>query len=112
MQRISGRELATILKKVARGELPVVLHPEEKRDWVQCYAGNVTFLIDGWTFVFFNDCDCLDYLDHAVSPGGARVEFEELETLREEPISYLMTHEENRRLEVLLKSARQQPLGK
>jgi hypothetical protein len=73
---ISMKEAADILRKAISGELPLV-SVAGKGKWQEGYCGNFEFTIGDWTFIFFNDCDELDYVDKVTAPDGRIAEFDD-----------------------------------
>jgi len=67
-------DLAEVLRRVAYGKtIPTVIG----RTWDEVQAGNVTFEIEGWTIVIFNDGDSLDYIDEVTAPDGRHADFDD-----------------------------------
>ena len=73
---VKGEEVAEVLRKVIRGEVPIRLaNPALTWNWVWC--GNCEFLIGDWRMTFFNDCGELDYTDHVVAPDGRKTDYDD-----------------------------------
>lgn len=73
---ISIKEAADVLRKAITGELELV-SVAGKGKWQEGYCGNFEFTIGEWKFVFFNDCDELDYVDKVTAPDGRTSEFDD-----------------------------------
>jgi len=73
---ITPEEVAGVLRRVARGEIPIAL-VEPAHTWTDIYAGDVAFTAGGWRIVIFNDCMELDYVDSATAPDGRHADFED-----------------------------------
>lgn len=73
---VSSDEVMTLLRKVGDGlAVPKLKYPEST--WVDVYAGNVFYLVNGWEVVVFNDCDDWDYIDSVIHPDGRKGEYED-----------------------------------
>lgn len=72
---ITAAQVADLLRRAARGEVPVACRGARWDD-VQC--GNVAIAVDGWELWIFNDCDEADYIDRATSPMGDSADYEAL----------------------------------
>jgi hypothetical protein len=82
--QIPAEEIVALLRRVLDGKAKMQAVGES---WIEGYGGNVTFLIDGYTVVLFNDCSDLDYVDRAVAPDGRQTTFHEwVESGGREPI--------------------------
>jgi hypothetical protein len=101
--QVPAREVAVLLRRVAAGETPVEL-ANPQWTWDKVYAGNVAFVIGGYTIVVSNDCDEFDYVDSAVAPDGREGDFDEWYS-REELPRDLLTEEEQDAVEAALKRA-------
>ena len=44
-------------------------------DWEKVYAGHVSYRVDQWTVVAFNDCDEFDYIEYMQTPDGRKGDF-------------------------------------
>lgn len=72
--KVGEEEARDVLLRAIAGSAAVrLLNPGQT--WDQTYAGDVGFVIDGWEFWFFNDCDDLDYVDSVRSPDGRFAEY-------------------------------------
>jgi hypothetical protein len=76
MGNVKAEEVREILNKIGRGELVPKLK-DPSRTWADAFAGDVEFLVDGWTIVIFNDCMDWDYVDSVITPDGRTGDFED-----------------------------------
>jgi hypothetical protein len=81
--------------------------------WDERYVGNVAFKTDNsgeshlrWIFVFFNDCDSLDYVDMVISPYGWTVDYLDTEYAVSKTISNDLSVTDWSELEKKLKQAK------
>jgi hypothetical protein len=86
--------VATILRLIARGILPVTAtHKDEVHPWIEA---------DGWRITMFVDCGDFDYVEEAITPNGQRAEFEDwMAECDREPSDYL-TKEEMAAIQTIL----------
>jgi hypothetical protein len=101
--RLSGHEVADLLRRTVRGEAEVKL-PYPERNWEGVRGGQVVFEIEGYEVVIFNDAGRVDYVDYAASPDGRACDFEDWYEQKEEPID-LLTEAERQRLREVLRGA-------
>lgn len=104
--KISIQEAVEIIRRGIRGELEI--KPEIPGvTWDGVYAGDVGFWFGDWMFVFFNDCDELDYTDSVRAPDGRVSDCDEWSErgLFACPLNEL-SEEEIRELESRLKAAK------
>lgn len=67
-QQIPADELLAELQAIENGDITI---KPTGRTADETYCGDVTYRAsNGWTIVVFNDCNCWDYLDSAVTPDG------------------------------------------
>lgn len=64
--KLRCREVRALLRRIAAGEIEAVELPREP--W-EC---NRSFRAGRWSFVIFDDCGQMDYVDEAESPSGRR----------------------------------------
>jgi hypothetical protein len=89
--QIPAEEIVALFRRVIDGQAKMQAVGES---WIEGYGGNVTFLIDGYTVVLFNDCSELDYVDRAVAPDGRQTTFSEWgDSSSGEPISLMYMDE-------------------
>ncbi len=88
---LPAAEVAAVLRQVLAGELRLVCYgsgdtlpaPEPvagdlpRATWDEVWAGDCAFRTGDWWLVFFNDCDCLDYLDSALAPDSRRATYDD-----------------------------------
>jgi hypothetical protein len=98
---IPGAEIAELFRRVLRGEAKVFT---VGGSWTEIYASNVEVRIDGYKLVIFNDCNQVDYVDHAIAPDGREADFDDWFFSNTEPVD-LLTDEEQTRLETLMEEA-------
>ena len=65
------RDLVALLERVDAGDLRPVPLPQGQ-------FCDIHYEIDGWKIAVFDDCGDFDYIDHAISPDGDRIEFDEM----------------------------------
>lgn len=100
---ITGPEVAEVLRRAIRGEIPVTLeNSAHKWAFANCDVG-FKFGPD-WHIVFFNDAGDLDYCNDAVH-GDRTGDFDSWYDAKSEPVS-LLDHSEQVALERLLEAAR------
>lgn len=104
MSQITSQEVAEQLRRAVNGEVTVTLAMWESSTWDEIYCGNVSFMVGDWTIVFFNDCDEMDYVDHATAPDGRTADYGDL--AGSDPLDDILTAEEFMALERLLGEAR------
>lgn len=59
--------------------------------WSDIHCGLMTVETDGW--VFYNDCDTLDYCDSCYSPEGRAYIFDSMQRYGTDPVELLSTWE-------------------
>lgn len=73
-KKVSSSEITDLLRKIGKGEIiPKLMN--EGHTWEATYAGNVSYVVDGWEIVIFNDCDSWDYIDSVLSPDGRKGDY-------------------------------------
>lgn len=70
---ISMAEVADVLRRAARGEIPITVDfpylPNE--------SSSADFHVEGFTISIYDDAGCLDYVDWALTPDGRRCAFDD-----------------------------------
>jgi hypothetical protein len=99
--KIPGQEIAELFRRALRGEAKIFT---VGASWTDIYASNVEVRIDGYKLVIFNDCNQVDYVDHAIAPDGREADFDDWWFVQEEPVD-LLTDDEQTRLETLMEEA-------
>lgn len=100
---ITAKEVTNVLKQAIHGKITINLLGES---WNDTYAGNVLFQFNDWHICFFNDCDSLDYCDYAIAPNKDKIEFWRLSENSEPDPLQLLSRDERKKLESLLKEAK------
>lgn len=104
-EKVSGEEVAELLRQAIRGEVAVKLAHAEWT-WEGTYAGDVGFVVGDWRVTIFNDCDELDYIDSVTAPDGRTGDFDQWwDDNHSEPTCFLDASEQAA-LERLLEEAR------
>jgi hypothetical protein len=70
---ISMAEVADVLRRAARGEIPVTVN----FPYVPNERSSVDFQAEGFTISIYDDAGCLDYVDWALTPDGRRCAFDD-----------------------------------
>jgi hypothetical protein len=70
---ISMAEIADLLKRVVRGEIPVTVD----FPYVPNESASANFHAEGFTISIYDDAGCLDYVDWALAPDGRRCAFDD-----------------------------------
>jgi hypothetical protein len=70
---ISMAEMADVLRRAARGEIPVTVD----FPYVPNERSSVDFHAEGFTISIYDDAGCLDYVDWALTPDGRRCAFDD-----------------------------------
>jgi 2,3-bisphosphoglycerate-dependent phosphoglycerate mutase len=104
---IPGQEIAELFRKALRGEAKIFTVGAA---WTDIYASNVEVRIEGYKLVIFNDCNQVDYVDHAIAPDGRAADFDDWFFSNTEPVD-LLTDDEQTRLEFLMEAAPVLPDG-
>jgi hypothetical protein len=99
--KIPGQEIAELFRRALRREVKIFT---VGGSWTEIYASNVDVRIDGCKLVIFNDCNQVDYVDHAIAPDGREADFDDWWFAHEEPVD-LLTDQEQTRLETLMEEA-------
>lgn len=73
---VTRAEVASVISDAIAGRILVTL-ADPSRTWDEVYAGNCEFKFGEWSITFFNDCDCVDYVDCATSPDGRSAEYDD-----------------------------------
>lgn len=95
---LTAREVCQVLRKVALGRR--LMTKMGAQTWDEVYACHFEVDMEGWRILIYNDCDELDYCEHAVSPHGQQWDFDP--GARTDPIALLSTWE-HQSLERMLK---------
>ena len=99
--KIPGQEIAELFRRALRGEVKIFT---VGASWTDIHASNVEVRIDGYKLVIFNDCNQVDYVDHAIAPDGREADFDDWWFVNNEPVD-LLTDDEQTRLETLMEEA-------
>lgn len=74
MADVLAVEVADVLRRAIRGEIPVAIEGED--NWAEVFSGNVVFWFADWCIVLFNDALDIDYVDEVTAPDGRSATFE------------------------------------
>ncbi|MFS0828057.1 DUF7693 family protein [Pseudomonas phoenicis] len=96
---LTAREVSHVLREVVLGRRHMT--KVGAQTWDEVYACHFEVDAEGWRISIYNDCDELDYCEHAVSPDGQRWDFDP--GARTDPIALLSTWE-HQSLERMLKA--------
>ncbi|WP_459852396.1 DUF7693 family protein [Dongia sp. agr-C8] len=109
---ISMTEMADVLRRAARGEIPVTVD----FPYVPNERSSADFHAEGFTISIYDDAGCLDYVDWTVAPDGRRCTFDDWRRAAEKakleagnPLD-LLSEDEQQALETILVAAPSQEI--